>query len=64
LVELAAADHLRHPVWSALSGRVIERNPQIEGDPSLLNRDPWRRGWLVRILPDNLKNESANLRPA
>ena len=64
LVELAAADHLRHPVWSALSGRVIERNPQVEGDPSLLNRDPWRRGWLVRILPDNLKNESANLRLA
>ena len=62
LADLAAADQLRHPVWSALSGRVIERNHQVDADPSLLNRDPWGRGWLVRIIPDNLKNELANLR--
>jgi len=62
LVELAAADQLRHPVWSPLSGRVIERNHQVEADASLLNRDPWGRGWLVRIIPDNLKNELSNLR--
>jgi CheY-like chemotaxis protein/glycine cleavage system H lipoate-binding protein len=63
LVELGAADQLRHPVWSALSGRLIERNLQVEADPSLLNRDPWGSGWLVRILPDNLRTELANLRP-
>jgi len=63
LVELAAADQLCHIVWSALSGRVIERNHQVEADPSLLNRDPWGRGWLVRIIPENLKNELAHLRP-
>src|SRR5574337_564830 len=57
LVELGAADQLRHPVWSALSGRLIERNLQVEADPSLLNRDPWGSGWLVRILPDNLRIE-------
>jgi len=63
LVDLGAADQLRHPVWSALSGRLIERNLQVEADPSLLNRDPWGSGWLVRILPDNLRIELANLRP-
>jgi glycine cleavage system H lipoate-binding protein len=63
LVELGAAGQLRHPVWSALSGRLIERNLQVEADPSLLNRDPWGSGWLVRILPDNLRTELANLRP-
>lgn len=62
LAELAAADQLRHPVWAALSGRVLERNHEVETDPSLLNRDPWGRGWLVRIIPNNLKNELANLR--
>jgi len=62
LVEVGAADQLRHTVWSALSGRLIERNPQVEADASLLNRDPWGSGWLVRILPDSLDIEIANLR--
>jgi DNA-binding response OmpR family regulator len=62
LVELGAADQLRHTVWSALSGRVVERNHLVEADPSLLNLDPWERGWLVRIIPNNLTNELANLR--
>ena len=61
LGELAASDLFRHTIWSALSGRVIERNQEVESDPSLLNRDPWGRGWLVRIIPNNLKSELANL---
>ncbi len=61
LVELGAADQLRHTVWSALSGRVIERNHQVEADPSLLNRDPWGSGWLLRIIPDRLKGELPHL---
>jgi glycine cleavage system H protein len=36
-------------VYSALAGEVIEVNEAAVADPSLLNRDPYGEGWLVKL---------------
>jgi len=36
-------------VYSALGGKVLEVNPALANDPSLLNSDPYGKGWLVKI---------------
>ncbi len=36
-------------VYSAVEGEIIEVNPAVVEDPSLLNSDPYGAGWLVRL---------------
>lgn len=40
----AAAD-----VYAPLSGEIIERNPELNTTPELINSDPYEKGWLFRI---------------
>ncbi len=39
------------PVMAPISGTVVEANSEVEADPSLLNTDPYGRGWIVRMTP-------------
>lgn len=32
-----------------VSGEVIEKNTAVEKDPSLINSDPYTKGWMIRI---------------
>ena len=36
-------------IYSPLSGEVVEANPAVEGDPSLVNTDPYGAGWIFKI---------------
>ncbi len=36
-------------VYCAAGGEVIELNPDLEGDPGLLNSDPYGKGWLLKL---------------
>lgn len=36
-------------VFSVVAGTVAEVNPAVVADPSLVNSDPYGKGWLVRI---------------
>lgn len=36
-------------VYSAAGGEIIEVNKAVVDDPSILNSDPYGRGWLVKI---------------
>jgi glycine cleavage system H protein len=36
-------------VYCLVSGEIIETNPAVAEDPSLLNSDPYGKGWLVKI---------------
>jgi len=51
--EAFAADGSKHSIMCPLSGRVLEVNAGAQSDPSLVERDPYFRGWLYRILPSN-----------
>jgi CheY-like chemotaxis protein len=50
-----------HMVWAPLSGKIIGINPTIEQNLNLINTDPYNEGWLIKIIPTNLKNELKNL---
>ena len=49
------------PVTSPLTGEIVEANPVLSGDPSIINRDPYGEGWFVRINPADWDGESADL---
>lgn len=34
-----------------ISGSVIESNPEVIATPRLLTQDPYRDGWLVKVMP-------------
>lgn len=36
-------------IYSAVGGEIIEVNEAVASDPSILNSDPYEKGWLVRI---------------
>lgn len=36
-------------IYSPVSGRVIERNTNLEDQPELVNEDPYGEGWMVVI---------------
>ena len=36
-------------LFCPISGSVLESNAAIDGDPGLINRDPYGAGWMVRL---------------
>lgn len=44
-----AASDLYMPV----SGTVVEVNEAVKNDPSLVNRDSFGQGWLIKVKPSN-----------
>ena len=36
-------------VYCPVSGKIVEKNADVEGNPELINSDPYGRGWLVTI---------------
>ncbi len=40
-------------IYSPISGRIIEINNGINDLPSVINHDPYEKGWMIRIEPTN-----------
>lgn len=38
-------------IYSPVSGKVRDKNAEVEQNPELINEDPYGRGWLVKIDP-------------
>ena len=36
-------------LFSPISGEVTEVNPRLDGEPALVNSDPYGEGWMIRI---------------
>jgi glycine cleavage system H protein len=51
--EVTAADGTMHEIMCPMSGRILEVNEEALARPSLIEKDPYFRGWLYRILPSN-----------
>lgn len=44
-------------LFMPVGGEVLEVNPELEGSPELVNKDPYGQGWLIKITisaPDEL----------
>lgn len=37
-----------------VSGEILEQNEELADDPSLVNSDPYGKGWIVKIRPTNM----------
>ena len=40
-------------LYSGIDGTVTAVNEQLIEDPSIINQDPWERGWLVKVRPSD-----------
>ena len=40
-------------LYAPLAGTVTEVNGVLEGDPALVNRDPYGGGWLFEVVPSD-----------
>ena len=36
-------------IYSPMAGRVVEVNRKVENDPSIINKNCYEKGWLVKI---------------
>jgi glycine cleavage system H protein len=46
---------------SPVSGRILRRNEHVLRTPSLVNTDPYGRGWLVEVELTNWQEEATQL---
>ncbi|MGE5619158.1 MAG: glycine cleavage system protein H [Sphingomonadaceae bacterium] len=49
------------PLKAPISGRVVEVNEEVMSRPSLLNSDPYDRGWLIVLEPEDAPRDLAAL---
>lgn len=40
-------------LFSPIAGEVTEVNPRLDGEPALVNSDPYGEGWMIRIRADD-----------
>jgi glycine cleavage system H protein len=40
-------------LFMPVSGEVLEKNPAIDANPEIVNKDPYGEGWLVKIVISN-----------
>ncbi|MCF2136314.1 MAG: glycine cleavage system protein H [Candidatus Thorarchaeota archaeon] len=52
------------PVKSPVTGKLVEVNEELKGNPGLLNEDPYGKGWIAVIEATNLDEELAALQGA
>jgi len=46
-------DGASHGIMCPMSGKIIEVNAEVQARPSLVEKDPYFKGWLYRILPSD-----------
>ncbi len=49
------------PVKSPFTGEIVEVNKDVESDATTLNKSPYKSGWIVKIKPDDMAADLANL---
>jgi glycine cleavage system H protein len=50
-------------IYAPVGGEVVEVNPAVENDPSLVNTDPYGKGWIFKLRVKN-PAEAASLMDA
>ena len=49
------------PLRTPVSGKIVEINDEVLKRPSLINEDPYGRGWIAVIEPEDLETELGDL---
>ncbi|MBK5188109.1 MAG: glycine cleavage system protein H [Gemmatimonadaceae bacterium] len=51
-------------LFSPIGGIVIDTNPRLASEPTLINSDPYGEGWLIRLRPASIAERDELLGPA
>lgn len=57
LAKIETSDSSIHILFSAISGRIIDRNEKLLNDISILEKDPYFNGWIYKLIPNELEYE-------
>ncbi len=49
------------PVKSPFTGEIVAINPAVEEDATVLNKSPYKQGWIVRLTPTGFDEEKGDL---
>ena len=49
------------PVKTPFSGEIVAANNDVENDATIVNRSPYKQGWIVRIQPNDFDGDSGAL---
>ncbi len=49
------------PVPAPIAGEIVEVNGEVVATPSLMNSDPYGKGWLMLIRPSSWESDAADL---
>jgi glycine cleavage system H protein len=50
-------------LYIPISGEVLEFNTELEGNPGLINSDPYNAGWIIKVKVANIEEFSHLLSP-
>ncbi len=50
-------------LFCPVAGEIVEVNDGVEGDPSVINKDPYGGGWMIRLRVKNPKDLDELLSP-
>ncbi|HDJ33202.1 MAG TPA: glycine cleavage system protein GcvH [Bacteroidetes bacterium] len=50
-------------LFMPVSGKVEEVNPDLENSPEIVNKDPYGKGWMIKITPSDLSELDNLLSP-
>ncbi len=45
-------------IYAPIGGEVVEVNPEVENDPSLVNTDPYGKGWIFKLKVKDVEHVS------
>ncbi|NJM37556.1 MAG: glycine cleavage system protein GcvH [Akkermansiaceae bacterium] len=48
-------------IYAPIGGEIVEVNPEVESDPSLVNTDPYGKGWIFKLKVKNIADVSSLL---
>lgn len=51
-------------LFCPLTGEVVESNPALDGDPGVINRDPYGAGWMLKLRLNDPSELKSLLSPA
>ncbi len=51
-------------LFCPLAGEVVESNPALDGDPGVINRDPYGAGWMLKLRLNDPSELKGLLSPA
>jgi glycine cleavage system H protein len=51
-------------IYCFVAGEITDINPSLEGDPGLLNSDPYGKGWLIKVKVTDKSGLSKCMSPA